>query len=830
GKEDIVYLNLHEKAHGPHGLVAGTTGSGKSEVIQSYILSLAVNFHPHDVAFLLIDYKGGGMANLFKDLPHLLGTITNLDGAQSMRALVSINAELKRRQRLFATHDVNHINQYQKKYKLGEVSEPMPHLFLISDEFAELKTNQPDFMKELVSTARIGRSLGIHLILATQKPSGVVDDQIWSNSRFKLALKVADRSDSMEMLKTPDAAEITQVGRGYLQVGNNEVYELFQSAWSGADYQPDKEEQGIEDHTIYAINDIGQYEILNEDLSGLDQAESIKEVPSELHAIVGKIKELTENLSIQALPQPWLPPLPSRLFVEDMRGADELAWSGVNEELEVLLGLLDKPSQQAQAPLSINLSQDGHLILYGAPATGKTTFLQTVVLDLARHYSPSELHFYLLDFGTSGLVPMGDLPHVADVFLLDQGEKIGKFIRLLEKEINRRKKQLTEHRVGTLSMYRQLTGQVKPRIVIALDSFESMKDESFEAELLKLLTRISREGQAIGLHLVVTASRQANLRATFYSNFKHQLTLKQHDKTEVRSVVGSTGLAEIEDIKGRALYKGEEVYSLQLALPLRVEHDLELVDRMREEVSRQKAAWSGQVPEAIPMVPEELTREDFLSRSSVQNAIASGQIPLGLDLETVEAVSWDLAVGNFVYLYEKESQLNQQIHLMMQELDQAGYKIALVQPVHGTLSHSSARDYNSEELYGEMLEALERQLENRMKERQTALTHVIIWTQYDDIVPSLSAGQQESLAKLFEKGARYGFVNLVASKPGALTKLQDKATRVVKTWKEGLLAIRVTDQSIISPSNRPLREGQLGPQENYVVVDNLVSKIIVPVE
>ncbi|HEO5738586.1 TPA: type VII secretion protein EssC [Streptococcus agalactiae] len=226
GQDDIVYLNLHEKAHGPHGLVAGTTGSGKSEIIQSYILSLAVNFHPHDVAFLLIDYKGGGMANLFKDLPHLLGTITNLDGAQSMRALVSINAELKRRQRLFAKADVNHINQYQKKYKLGEVSEPMPHLFLISDEFAELKSNQPEFMKELVSTARIGRSLGIHLILATQKPSGVVDDQIWSNSRFKLALKVADRGDSIEMLHTPDAAEITQAGRGLIKRDDIEVLQV----------------------------------------------------------------------------------------------------------------------------------------------------------------------------------------------------------------------------------------------------------------------------------------------------------------------------------------------------------------------------------------------------------------------------------------------------------------------------------------------------------------------------------------------------------------------------------------------------------------------------
>lgn len=152
GQDDIVSLNLHEKAHGPHGLVAGTTGSGKSEIIQSYILSLAVNFHPHDVAFLLIDYKGGGMANLFKDLPHLLGTITNLDGAQSMRALVSINAELKRRQRLFAKHDVNHINQYQKKYRLGEAEEPMPHLFLISDEFAELKANQPDFMSSFTGS------------------------------------------------------------------------------------------------------------------------------------------------------------------------------------------------------------------------------------------------------------------------------------------------------------------------------------------------------------------------------------------------------------------------------------------------------------------------------------------------------------------------------------------------------------------------------------------------------------------------------------------------------------------------------------------------------
>ena len=368
GKDDIVQLNLHEKAHGPHGLIAGTTGSGKSETIQSYILSLAVNFHPHDVAFLLIDYKGGGMANLFKNLPHLLGTITNLDGAQSMRALASINAEIHRRERLFGEFEVNHINQYQKKFRNGEATEPLPHLFLISDEFAELKVNQPDFIKELVSIARVGRSLGVHLILATQKPSGVVDDQIWSNSRFKLALKVADRGDSMEMLHTPDAAEITQTGRAYLQVGNNEVYELFQSAWSGADYQPDKDDMGIEDHTIYLINDLGQYEILNEDLSGLEEADEVKEVPTELDAIVQNIKLLTEEQNISPVPQPWLPPLKERIYLTDLRkGKFKEFWAHTDRPLKAVIGYVDVPSQQAQYALEHDFNEDGNIALFGGP-------------------------------------------------------------------------------------------------------------------------------------------------------------------------------------------------------------------------------------------------------------------------------------------------------------------------------------------------------------------------------------------------------------------------------------------------------------------------------
>ena len=237
-------LNLHEKVHGPHGLIAGTTGSGKSEFIITYVLSLAACYPPDQVAFVLIDYKGGGLAGAFDNerfrLPHLAGTITNLDGAAISRSLVSIKSELKRRQDAFnrareatgeATMD---IYKYISYYLRVVLSEPIPHLFIVADEFAELKQQEPEFMDELMSAARIGRSLGVHLILATQKPSGVVNDQIRSNMRFKVCLKVADAGDSKEMIGRADAAEIREPGRFYLLVGFNEYFTGGQAAYAGA--------------------------------------------------------------------------------------------------------------------------------------------------------------------------------------------------------------------------------------------------------------------------------------------------------------------------------------------------------------------------------------------------------------------------------------------------------------------------------------------------------------------------------------------------------------------------------------------------------------------
>ena len=826
GKDDLVYLNLHEKAHGPHGLIAGTTGSGKSETIQSYILSLAVNFHPHDVAFLLIDYKGGGMANLFKDLPHLLGTITNLDGAQSMRALASINAEIHRRERLFGQYGVNHINQYQKKFKLGEATEPLPHLFLISDEFAELKVNQPDFIKELVSIARVGRSLGVHLILATQKPSGVVDDQIWSNSRFKLALKVADRGDSMEMLRTADAAEITQTGRAYLQVGNNEVYELFQTAWSGADYQPEKDQLGIEDHTIYLINELGQYEVLNQDLSGLDMAEEIKEVPTELDVIVQEINHLHQEEGIAAVAQPWLPPLKERITLDELDKVVPIeAWQKRTAP-SVLIGVADIPQAQKQEAVAIDLSKDGNILLYGSPGTGKTTFLQTAAMDLARKQSPENLTMYLLDFGTNGLAPLTQLPHVADSLLLDQTEKIQKFIRIINRELDRRKKLLSEHGVGTIALYREVTGKQEPTMVILMDSYESMKDEPYETDLFKLFMRISREGLSIGVHLIITASRQNNLRAQLYSNFKHQLTLPQNDISEVRGIVGATPLAStMEDIKGRALMKRDEVDVVQFALPVAGDNDIQIINNLRDQVQNLKEMWTGRTPAGIPMVPDELTEADFYGREDVAALLDGGKVPLGLDLETVEPVTWDPDVSNLLYLTSKESQMTNLLKQLIQYGQKHQEKLVVFAPEHNFLPKiANIEILSSKEDVMDMIGGLALKVSERLDKRLTDHVVKIIILDFAHFVDGLDSVTQQKLISVLEKGYRVGYSSVIMSDSG-ISSRYDPVTKEAKKISQVLLGLRYTDQTIVTAVNKPMREGTLAPQENYYIRQNNLTKI-----
>lgn len=386
-KNDVVCLNLHEKFHGPHGLVAGTTGSGKSEILQSFILSAATYFHPYEIGFVIIDFKGGGMVNQFKDLPHLIGAITNIDGNEIQRSLKSIKAELMKRQNHFASAGVNHIDKYIQLYKDGKVTEALPHLIIIVDEFAELKAEQPEFMKELISAARIGRSLGVHLILATQKPSGVVDAQIWSNSKFKLCLKVQSKEDSNEVIKTPLAAEIKEPGRAYLQVGNNEIFELFQSAYSGAPATVDASEVEKE----FVISKVG-FTGNRKPIYVRKKRKQKINVQNQLDAIVAYIHDYCNKEGIKKLADICMPPLPETLYFDAGKRVD-------SDEVFVTFGLVDDPDHQSQMTHKLNITAMNYMLI-GSTQTGKTNFLQTAIRSLTEHYSPDEVNIYIVDFAS----------------------------------------------------------------------------------------------------------------------------------------------------------------------------------------------------------------------------------------------------------------------------------------------------------------------------------------------------------------------------------------------------------------------------------------------
>ena len=644
GAGDYLYLNLHEKAHGPHGLVAGTTGSGKSEIIQSYILSLAVNFHPHEVGFLLIDYKGGGMAGLFKNLPHLLGTITNLDGSESLRAMASIKSELARRQKIFSQNNVNHINDYNKLFRLGEVEEPLPHLFLISDEFAELKKEQPEFMAELVSAARIGRSLGIHLILATQKPAGVVDDQIWTNSRFKLALKVQNEADSREIIKTSDAAFITRPGRAYLQVGNNEIYELFQSAWSGAAYRTEKEVKKT-GHLVYLVNELGQGELINNDLSSGGEISQLE--VTQLDAAISYICDVFGRLDAAEVKRPWLPPLSCRIL--SPCGAQYLRDDSLEEEeipidLKVPIGLIDIPEEQSQTEYMIDLSDDGNIAFFAAPGYGKSVFLTTLLLSLALKNSVRYLNFYICDFGNSALIPLNKVPHVADYISMDDAERIGKLIRIINEEIKYRKKLFAEKMVQNFDVYNQTNEKALKAIVILVDNYDVVKEISQDLE--DFFTRLSRDGAGLGIYMIITATRQGGVKYATLNNYKNKIAGYLIEKTEAISLVGRSDY-QVPEIEGRVLVKHDSAVNLMQAYTMvSFRNEVEYNEGIKELTEKILKMYPIMRAPRIPVLPEK-----FVSGMLGQyGGDIPGQIRIGLHKETVELRGFDRMAAPFLIL------------------------------------------------------------------------------------------------------------------------------------------------------------------------------------
>ena len=533
-KTRTVTLDLHDKADGPHGLVAGTTGSGKSEVLLTYILSVATLFSPHEVSFVIIDFKGGGMANQLRGLPHLLGAITNIDGREIERSLKSIKAELRRRQRLFAEAGVNHISGYIRKHKAGEVAVPLPHLVLVVDEFAELKAEQPEFMGELISAARIGRSLGVHLILATQKPSGQVNEQIWSNSRFKLCLKVQSREDSNEVIKSPLAAEIKEPGRAYLQVGNNETFELFQSAYSGAPEHTDDED--VREFALYEVELSGRRVPVYQRRRAHDDEGAL----TQLDAVVAHVARYCERTGVEKLPDICLPPLPERVALPQ----DARMVGG-----RVPLGIYDDPDNQLQDRALFDVD-NANTFIVGASQTGKTNLLQTIVRLIAQSRTPRQAQIYVMDFASMILRNLEGLAHVGGVVIASEDERLKNLFKLLAGELASRKRVLLDAGVSSFAAYLEAGHTDLPHLYLILDNFSVFR-ELYADRYEDALVSLCRDGIACGISVIVANSVTSGFGFKYLTNFSTFIALTCNDSNEY-SVVFDRCRLRPKNVPGRA--------------------------------------------------------------------------------------------------------------------------------------------------------------------------------------------------------------------------------------------------------------------------------------
>lgn len=827
----LFYLNVLDgnEAHGPHGLLAGTTGSGKSELLQSWILSMAVSYHPHDVNFVIIDYKGGGMSDLMEPLPHVVGKITNIS-RNIGRSLVSLKSEVNRRQRLFAEYGVNNIEKYQRAYRNGEAKERLPHLIIVTDEFAEMKKEEPEFMTELNSIAAVGRSLGIHMLLATQKPAGVVTDQISANSRFRICMKVQDVADSREMLKRPDAARITQAGRAYVRVGEDELFELFQSFYSAAGYSETITDKRTTENQVRIVGVTGNR------INPLPKKKKEAAELDELTAVIRYINRVCKEHGIKKMDGPWLPELPDWLTMEELGiegGFDGTAWGKPRRGLAVPVGRYDIPAAQAQGVEAVDFMGVGHYGVYGSNMTGKTFFLKTVLMALCRYYTPAEVNVHVIDANTWSLSEFSGMPHVKQVILNTETERLQSFAKKIYMELDTRKKAFRKHAVSSLAAYRESVAGDTPAIIVMLDQIKVIFEQL--PELGGVLQELAESGTTYGIYLIYTAHTSLGLSYKFTQLIKGCVTFQMPEKGDYTSLVGPIAGISLPNVQGRALMRGNPPVAFQTAVyaderddTARNKQVLALAEQMTKAWKAKKEEPEAQKPEAggaaaAPEAGEKTYRGEEFPETQPKTG-SSGEIPydtrscipIGTYSDDMEPAMLDLTEQPICLICAEQPE-----HMTML-LGRIGHTLQKKKEENSVVL---LNEKNYQETLPDLKEKLSERLKllNQNKKKtgfdakawiQTYMQICVLIEDLSELMEVLSTEEQKTLRQILSKSAGLGVVALIGVTKEALLAEQ----------KDIVLDFALKKQFAVIVDGNPIEYAAFACEGDAIQMDTLLDE------
>ncbi|MDG4834708.1 FtsK/SpoIIIE domain-containing protein [Solwaraspora sp. WMMD1047] len=676
--------------HGPHGLVAGTTGSGKSEFLQTLVASLAVANRPDAMNFVLVDYKGGAAFKDCVDLPHTVGMVTDLDTHLVERALTSLGAELTHREHLLASVGAKDLEDYLDFASRRPVPAPIPRLLIVIDEFASMARELPDFVTGLVNVAQRGRSLGIHLILATQRPSGVVSAEIRANTNLRIALRVTDQGESADVIDAREAASISAAhpGRGYARLGHSSLIP-FQTGRVGGRRPQRDPALAVAAPFLHQVGwlDLGR------PLPQRPRAAAETDEATDLSVLVEAIRQTNDMLGIPAQRRPWLPPLPTASVLEltaeprrDARGEPSFVWA-----------VQDLPRSQRQVPMTIDLSTFGHLHIVGAPRSGRSQALRTIAAAAAAAASVADLHLYGLDCGNGALLPMTKFPHCGAVAQRTDVERASRLLHRLHAEVQRRQRLLGEGGFADLTEQRAATPAADrlPHILLLLDRWEGFMgtlSEHDSGALTDLVHILMREGASAGVHLIV-AGDHSLLSGRMSSLCEEKLVLRLSDRSDA-TLAGLNPRKIPESLPPGRGYRAISGIEVQVALvaedpagPAQVAAMHALAGTLTD---REAAVPKARRPARIAVLPSQLTLDQAWEIVGVPDPMWA---LLGVGGDELEPVGADLLNDQPTFLIAGPSRSGRSTALgvMAESLLRSGTELVIGAPMRSPLRDLAGR-------------------------------------------------------------------------------------------------------------------------------------------